>query len=475
MKKPFVLTMATVTLFVCATICMAAQTTYRCDSMSDAYVDELSPDVNYGGSTSIKLVADPTTPPEGGDTRGLIRFNIPTFISAAQIQSATIHLYGERSSILNVEFYALNPSVGLSWFEKVVTDPKKTFEGVTWNELGGEVDSLEWIAPGGDYDTSVSDSGKIGAGWNVIGIKNLVAGNLDKVRRYGILIKLQDESGDVFSRVSARETTTGNQPYLTLVVNQELAATDYTCPVTEDTYIDEGFATSNFNHKTRIMLASNTVNHYGLGRGLWKFEIPCNLSSDIIGSATLYISGSIHAAADGVDVYCYALNVPFDEETATWDTLTGGDFDTGAVAAGTLPVGGDWETAIDMSALLSGNLDKVRDNGIIMVLQNEYVVPDVHQHIASKEFFDAEDFAAYLEITALTTDTDGDGVADHLDNCPDVANEEQEDILPSGGNGIGDACECHANTNADNKVDLSDLIEMKKEFNRTDCPSCTVR
>jgi hypothetical protein len=37
-----------------------------------------------------------------------------------------------------------------------------------------------------------------------------------------------------------------------------------------------------------------------------------------------------------------------------------------------------------------------------------------------------------------STDDDGDGVPDHLDNCPDVSNPDQSD---SDGNGVGDACE----------------------------------
>jgi hypothetical protein len=39
-------------------------------------------------------------------------------------------------------------------------------------------------------------------------------------------------------------------------------------------------------------------------------------------------------------------------------------------------------------------------------------------------------------------------------------------------NGIGAVCECYANCNCDTKIDLSDLVIMKTELLRTDCPSC---
>lgn len=41
-------------------------------------------------------------------------------------------------------------------------------------------------------------------------------------------------------------------------------------------------------------------------------------------------------------------------------------------------------------------------------------------------------------ITPALTDTDGDGVADELDNCPTTPNEDQDD---SDGDGVGDACD----------------------------------
>ena len=67
------------------------------------------------------------------------------------------------------------------------------------------------------------------------------------------------------------------------------------------------------------------------------------------------------------------------------------------------------------------------------------------------------------------SDVDEDGAPDICDNCPSDYNPLQEDSYPPGGNGCGDACECHTDCNYDQKVDLSDLVSMKQEFLRTDC------
>jgi hypothetical protein len=54
-------------------------------------------------------------------------------------------------------------------------------------------------------------------------------------------------------------------------------------------------------------------------------------------------------------------------------------------------------------------------------------------------------------------DTDGDGLVDYLDNCPDVANALQDD---NDGDGIGDACDNCANANADQRdVDFDGLAD----------------
>jgi len=75
-----------------------------------------------------------------------------------------------------------------------------------------------------------------------------------------------------------------------------------------------------------------------------------------------------------------------------------------------LPEGNDWNEAVngkppadvagfDVTELLKGNLDKVRDNGIIMRFFDEHQDPYTHQNIASRESEDPLDFAPYLEIS----------------------------------------------------------------------------
>jgi hypothetical protein len=59
------------------------------------------------------------------------------------------------------------------------------------------------------------------------------------------------------------------------------------------------------------------------------------------------------------------------------------------------------------------------------------------------------------EFTTLDFDTDGDGITDSKDNCPQISNPNQED---SNGDGIGDYCDI------DNLVDASDLSACQKNI-----------
>ena len=65
------------------------------------------------------------------------------------------------------------------------------------------------------------------------------------------------------------------------------------------------------------------------------------------------------------------------------------------------------------------------------------------------------------------SDSDGDGIFDHLDNCPETANPGQEDSSPPGGNNCGDACECEGNFDGDQDCDGTDAATFKADFGRS--------
>jgi hypothetical protein len=65
-----------------------------------------------------------------------------------------------------------------------------------------------------------------------------------------------------------------------------------------------------------------------------------------------------------------------------------------------------------------------------------------------------------------TFDTDSDGITACYDNCPNHANANQLDTYPTGGNGIGDACDCEGNFDGDEDVDAEDLTSFLVDFGR---------
>ncbi len=267
------------------------------------------------------------------------------------------------------------------------------------------------------------------------------------------------------------------------------------CSSIADVYIDSAAPDENFNDKTRILIAYHPGK--GIARGLVKFDIPEEIDAFRITAATLHLSSSYHTGGgNAISVRCYALNAPFREESDTWNTLDGGDFDSSVSSPGKLPSGNDWETSIDLTALAIQNLEKLRTNGMLIRLQTEGPVRE-YQNIASRECVDPEDFAPYLDIVL---DSDHDGVADSQDNCPLKPNGpllgscsagpsvgalctvgganptecgaggfcsmNQEDSFPPGGNACGDACECEGNFDGDLDVDGKDAGTFKKDYGR---------
>jgi hypothetical protein len=64
-------------------------------------------------------------------------------------------------------------------------------------------------------------------------------------------------------------------------------------------------------------------------------------------------------------------------------------------------------------------------------------------------------------------DSDGDGVPDDDDNCPNTPNPFQEDTYPPQGNGIGDACDCECDFDCDGDVDADDVASFLTDFGRS--------
>ncbi len=496
---------------------LAAITTYTSTPMADTRLDSATPDTNYGTATTLKMVGVGA----GGPVRSIIRLNIPPFVSAGQIQSAYLNLYGGStgSTSIAINIHPVTPPD--LWFEKDLSKPDTTqiVWGATWNNHGGAASLLPWVAPGGDYNASAYASATIVAGWNSIDITSLLSNNLDTIRKYGLLLKMQDEALNAFKNVNSRDNAT-DQPYLQLNVDLGLPETTYMCPAIADTFIDESLVDGehnlNFNWKTRVMIARHSS--YGKARGLWKFEIPAGILAGDITCAKLFLSGSEHAFKTfQFTVDCFALDAPFNEETVTWDTLAGGGYDTSVVSSGTIyqtligsPVAINWRAVIDLTDLLAGNLVKVRDNGMLMKHQIE-TGTNIHQHAASRECYDDSDVAAYLLIDTADTDVDtvgdacdncplianagqedgdgdgagnicdncpvtanagqedgdADGIGNVCDNCPLNANAGQEDTYPPPGNGCGNACECEGNFDGDLDIDGSDASTFKIDFGRS--------
>lgn len=188
-------------------------------------------------------------------------------------------------------------------------------------------------------------------------------------------------------------------------------ADEIICRDTADIYIDEWYPDENLNYKDRILVATNTNTHHGIGRGLFHFDVPEELMAGDIKRAAIYLSGcSDCGGGKGGNIAFYALNEPFNEDTDTWNSITGGNWDDTVYSRAELPEGSDWNEAVngeppvnatgfDVTPLLKENLDKVRGNGIMLKFYDEHQDPYTHQNIASRESDDPLDFAPFLKIT----------------------------------------------------------------------------
>ncbi len=87
---------------------------------------------------------------------------------------------------------------------------------------------------------------------------------------------------------------------------------------------------------------------------------------------------------------------------------------------------------------MAGALARLWAVFVISMLMASMIPALANPALAAPEADDKPAAAAEQGLQPLGGDSDGDGVADDNDNCPDVQNPDQTD---SDGNGIGDACD----------------------------------
>ena len=97
-------------LMLCAALFAAnnaAAETISCNTTADVFIDQYDPTTNFNDKTRLLISYHPTK----GIARGLLKFDIPTCITASQIQSATLYLSSSAhtgsGNAININIHAL--------------------------------------------------------------------------------------------------------------------------------------------------------------------------------------------------------------------------------------------------------------------------------------------------------------------------------------------------------------------------------
>lgn len=192
-------------------------------------------------------------------------------------------------------------------------------------------------------------------------------------------------------------------------------------------------------------------------RGLVMLSMVFALMSAFTINAGAQAAGEILAtatAADGTDLSCTILGTDFDPDLAGGETLAGmvvSAADGADVAAGTAT----FATTGTTLTLTTAAVGDPAAGDTVNVVATDATDPTITSTAS----------CVLAAAVAPPVDTDGDGVNDDVDNCPDVANADQAD---ADGDGIGDACDTVADSDGDGVADDVDNCPDVSNPDQTD-------
>jgi len=208
-----------------------------------------------------------------------------------------------------------------------------------------------------------------------------------------------------------------------------------------------------------------------------------------VGSSPAVADGKVYVASDDGKVYCLPVNDPngdgvIDDSEVIWSYATGdGVRSSPAVADGKVFVG-SWDGKVYCLPANDPNSDGlIDDSEVIWSYTTGAHVWSSPAIAIGKVYVGSDDGNIYCFGPAL--DSDGDGIPDPEDNCPDIYNPDQNDLDTDGlgdlcdncpdvynpdqadsdGDGIGNICECDAaNIDGVNLVDFKDFVILALDW-----------
>jgi thrombospondin type 3 repeat protein len=226
------------------------------------------------------------------------------------------------------------------------------------------------------------------------------------------------------------------------------SSTTVQLPASADTYLSQNSANTNYGTQTSLLVDSDDPAGTGRDkRTLIKFDLSQIPAGATIQSASLKINVT-NASPQQYNIHDLKQN--WTETGATWNRYNGSSRWGGAGANSTTSDRGGTDfgpfratsTGAQTVALNSAGVAKIQEwvNG----QGSNYgflIAPIANTSSTDGIAFSSRESSSkpVLEVTyaGASTDTDGDGVDDSTDNCPDVSNPNQEDF---DSDGIGDAC-----------------------------------